>query len=83
MLPQDEGGAASRAALLCVGIGEKRAFLGDTVDVWCVIAHDAEVIGADVMDTDVIAPDDEDVGLLVSRLSRAGGADERRRADQQ
>jgi hypothetical protein len=83
MLPKDEGGASCRAALLGIGVGEKRAFLGDPVYVWRVIAHDAKVIGADVMDTDVIASDDEDVRLLVSRLSRGDDADERRRADQQ
>jgi hypothetical protein len=64
MLPQDEGRASSRAALLGIGIGEKRAFPGDTVYVWCVIAHDAEVIGADVVDTDVIPQMTRMLGFL-------------------
>ena len=50
MLPEDERGAARRAALLRVGVGEQRAFLGDAVDVRRLVAHDAQAVGADVVD---------------------------------
>ena len=64
MLAEDERRAARRAALLRVGVGEERAFLRDAVDVGRPVAHDAEAVGADVVAADVVAPDDEDVGLL-------------------
>ena len=40
-LAGDERGAAGRAALLAVPVGEPRALLGDAVDVGRAIAHDA------------------------------------------
>jgi hypothetical protein len=55
--------------LLSVIIGEKRAFLGDSVDVGRVIAHHAAIVGADVPVADVVAHDDEDVGSLLGGLS--------------
>ena len=64
MLSQDKGSAASSAALLGVSIGEKRALLGDAVDIRRVLTHDAKVIRADIVNADVIAPDDENVRLL-------------------
>ena len=72
--PEDERRAAGRAALLRVGVGEERAFLRDAVDVRRLVAHDAEVVGADVVDADVVAPDDEDVGLLGRGGLRWAGA---------
>jgi hypothetical protein len=69
-LAGDEGGAARGAALLAVPVGEERAFRGDAVDVGRAVAHHAVVVGADVELADVVAPDDEDVRLLV--LRRAG-----------
>ena len=72
-LPGDERRAAGGAALLAVPVGEQRAFLGDAVDVGRLVAHHAQVVGADVELADVIAPDDEDVGFLRRgrrRLSR-------------
>ena len=63
-LAGDERPAAGGAALLAVPVGEQRAFLGDAVDVGRLVAHHALVVGADVPVADVVAPDDEDVGLL-------------------
>ncbi len=63
-LPGDECRAAGGAALLAVPVGEQRALLGDAVDVRRLVAHLAHVVGADVELADVVAPDDEDVGLL-------------------
>ena len=70
-LPGDERRAAGGAALLAIPVGEQRAFLGDAVDVRRLVAHHAHVVGADVELADVIAPDDEDVGLLVCRKCRS------------
>ena len=50
MLAEDERRAAGGAALLRVGVGEERAFLRDAVDVRRLVAHHAEVVGADVVD---------------------------------
>ena len=38
-LAGDETGAAGRAALLAVPVGEQGAFLGDTVDIGSPVAH--------------------------------------------
>ena len=59
--------AAGGAALLGVVVGEDHPFLGDPVDVRRAIAHQAHRVGADVRLADVVAEDDQDVGLL-SRL---------------
>ena len=63
LLTEDEGGTAGGAALLGVEVGEQRAFLGEAIDVGRLVAHHTEVVGADVVDADVVAPDDEDVRL--------------------
>src|SRR5262249_22630482 len=64
-LPHDKRSATSGAALLAVPISEECAFLRNSIDVRRLVAHDAVVITAGVKPADVIAPDDEDVWLLV------------------
>src|SRR5262245_28773339 len=78
MLAEDEGGATGGAALLGVGVGEQRPLLRDAVDVRGAVAHHAEIVGAQVVDADVVAPDDEDVGLLGLGVSRGGEHDAQR-----
>src|SRR5208283_921843 len=80
MLAEYEGGAARRAALLGVGVRKQRPFLGDAVNARRLVAHHAEVVGADVVNAYVVAPYHEDVGLLVRRLRRNDGAHQRRRS---
>ena len=63
-LPCDEGRASCRATLLPVPVGEHHALLRNAIDVGRLVAHHAQVIGADVVPADVITPDHEDVGLL-------------------
>ena len=66
-------GAAGRAALLGVVVGEHHAFPGDAVDVRRAVAHHADRVGADVGLADVVAEDDEDVRLArPSRRRRRG-----------
>ena len=74
VLTEDEGGAAGGATLLGVEVGEQRAFLREAIDVGRLVAHHAEVVGADVVDADVVAPDDEDVRLLAGLLRLCGPA---------
>ena len=69
VLAGDERGPAGRAALLAVVIGEGDALVGDAVDVGRPVAHLAPVVVADVPPADVIAPQDQDVGLLRCHLS--------------
>lgn len=64
MLPQDESRPSGGTALLGVPVGEKRAFLGHGIDVGCLVAHHSLVVGADVPITDVVSPNDEDVGFV-------------------
>ena len=48
------------AALLPVPVGEHRAFLRDAIDVRRLVAHHAQVVGADVPVPDVISPDESE-----------------------
>lgn len=63
-LARDEGGASRGAGLLPIPVGEESSLLGDAVDVGCFVAHHAHVVGADVELTDVVTPDDQNVGLF-------------------
>src|SRR5262245_5041917 len=63
-LPGDERGPPGGAALLAVPVGEYRAFSGHAVDVGRAVPHDAEIVGADVVPPDVVAPENQNVGLL-------------------
>ena len=49
-------------------VGEQHTLFGDAIDVRRAVAHHPHIVGADVRPTDVITPDDEDVGLFVLRL---------------
>jgi hypothetical protein len=62
-LPKDEGRPAGGATLLRVRVGEERAFLREAIDVGRAVTHDAVVVGAEVVDTDVVAPNDQNVGF--------------------
>src|SRR6185312_17233348 len=59
----DEGSASGGAALLAVPVGKHGAFTTDAVDVGRAIAHDSQIVGADIEPADVIAHDEENVGL--------------------
>ena len=80
VLAGDERGAAGRAALLAVVVGEGHALVGDAVDVGRAVAHLAAAVVADVPPADVVAPEDEDVrffrwhGLVLSVMTRIPGA---------
>ena len=63
-LAGDEGRASRRAALIGIHVGEHHAFLGEAVDIGRLVAHQPEVVGADVGFADVVAPDDDDVGFF-------------------
>ena len=43
--------------------------LGDTIDVRRFVAHHAAVVGADVEPADVVAPDHQDIGLLLAGIA--------------
>ena len=78
-LPHDERRAPGGAARLAVVIGEEHAVLGDAVDVRRA-AHHAVRVGADIPHADVVAEDDDDVGLLRCCACADGArAQERRR----
>jgi hypothetical protein len=58
VLAGDEGGTAGGAGLLPVVVGEERSLPCDAVNIWCLSAHHAAVIGAYVPNSDVIRHDD-------------------------
>src|ERR1700677_1487895 len=64
ILARDEAGAAGRAALLAIPIGERRPFLRDAIDVGGLVAHHALAVVADVPVADVVTPNDEDVRFV-------------------
>src|SRR4029077_9636075 len=45
------------------------ALFGNAINVGRPIAHDAQVVGADIEPANIVAPDDEDVGLFVAGLA--------------
>src|SRR6185312_2440506 len=59
---------AGGATLLAVIVGERHAFVGDAVDVRRPVAHHAPAEVADVPGADVIAPEDQEIGLLGCHL---------------
>ena len=67
VLAGEERRAARRARLLAVVVEELDALAADAVDVGGLVAHQAVGIGADVRNADVVAEDDEDVGLARRR----------------
>ncbi len=69
-LTGDERGPPGSTAILAVGVGENHPLVRDAVDIGRLVAHDAHVVGADVVLADVIAPDNQDIGLV---LSHCGG----------
>ena len=66
----EEGGAPGGAALLGVVVGEHRAFFADAVDVRRLADHQAAVVDRRLHPADVVAHDEEDVGLLRGLLRR-------------
>ncbi len=70
VLAADEAGAAGSAALLAVPVGERRAFLGDAVDVGGLITHHALAVVADIPVADVVAPDDQKIRFVCSHVLR-------------
>ena len=62
-LARNEVGATRRAACFRVVVGEAHALGGKPVEVRRLAGHDALVIGTDVEPPDIVAHDDEDVGL--------------------
>src|SRR5262245_30041970 len=66
----NKGGAACRAGLLGVNVGENRALIRDAVYVWSLVAHHPAAMGTDVPETDVVAPDDDNIGLFLLCLRR-------------
>ena len=61
----DECRATCCAALLSIIVGETNAFASDSIDVWRLVAHHATVVVADVPRADIVAPNDEDIWLLL------------------
>ena len=67
LLTENERRASSRAALLTVCVRENGAFVGNAIDVRCPIPHHAHRVGADLRHADIVAEDDEDIGLTSRR----------------
>jgi hypothetical protein len=63
-LSSDERGSAGGAALLRIKVGEHHTFSRDAVDVGRLEAHQAVRVCADIAQAYVVAPDDDDVGLV-------------------
>lgn len=65
--------ARSAVQLCCAWASVNSApSLATRIEVRRLVAHNARVVDADIMHTDIIAPDHEDVWLLVLRVSCAG-----------
>jgi hypothetical protein len=58
-----------RATLLPIPIGKERALFRNAVDIGRLVAHDTEVVCADIVPPDVVAPDDDNVRFFVLRMN--------------
>ena len=66
-LPGDECRASCGAALLTIPVSKQGSFVSNPVNVRCLIAHRATVVGADVKSSDIVTPNNQDVGFFCSR----------------
>ncbi|MNR03955.1 hypothetical protein D3C85_1198780 [compost metagenome] len=73
ILAGDERRASGGAGGLPVVIGEADALHADAVDARRGVAHGAHAVGADILPTDVVAPDHQDVGLVRLGLRQRRG----------
>src|SRR5262249_7511383 len=75
--------AARGAALLGVVVGEHHDFLRHAVDVGCLVAHQTMRIGTDIGLADVVAPQNDDVRLLLLRLRNTSPSKDNSGGEQQ
>ena len=61
----DKRGPAGGTALLTVIVGEHHALFRNAVDIRRLVTYEAKRISADIGNADVIAPDHEDIGLVL------------------
>jgi hypothetical protein len=66
---RDERGAARRAALLAVGIGEQHPFCGDAVDVGRSVPHHAAAVAREIPNADVVTQMTRMLGLVDSAIA--------------
>jgi hypothetical protein len=64
MLTENERGPPGGATLLGIPVSEQGAFVRYGINTGRLISHHSLVVGVDVPVTDVVAPDDNDVGLI-------------------
>ncbi len=78
----NERRAPGGAGLLPVVIGEGYALSGNTVDIGRLVPHHAAVVVADIRDTDIVTPDDEDIGFSCFLGRGAAGEQQQGQAHQ-
>ena len=71
MLTQNKGRSSSGTTLLSIPVRKQSALVGDPVDVGRIITHHALVVSIDVPVADIVTPDHQDVGFILS-LSWSG-----------
>ena len=69
----EESGTPGGAALLAIPVSEHRAFFGEAINVRRFVTHLTVVIGGDVPPTDIVTPEDKNVGLLFALPRRSFG----------
>jgi hypothetical protein len=62
-LASDESRASGGAALLAVIIGEEHPLLADRIDVGRAVSHQSVRVGADIRLADIVAPNNDNIGL--------------------
>jgi len=65
VLPGDEACATRRAALFAIGVSKNDALSRYTVDIWCAVTHAAHVVGADIVGSNVVTPDNQYIGFVL------------------
>src|SRR3974390_990461 len=69
VLSGNKGGAPGGAALLAVVVGEGDAFIGNAVEIRGSITHHAATEITDIPSSDVVSPQDQDIGFLCGHTS--------------
>jgi len=64
----DKRGAAGGTTLLGVVIGEYDAFIGNAVDIRRPVTHHSFGVSADIGLANVVAPNNDDVGIGIRRM---------------
>src|SRR6185503_15815701 len=63
-LSRNERRSTCRAALFPIGIRKQHSFIGQSVYIGCPVAHHAMTVTTEILNTDIVTPDNQNVWLF-------------------